>query len=210
MTFIYTVEIRLETIGELTMRYAKDHKEKTRQNVLAETATAIKESGLDSLGVGSLMARAGLTHGAFYAHFKSKDELVSEALVSTFNEVRARLETEAQNEADETAKLSSLIRQYLSTGHRDNPSLGCALGCLGSEIARLTPEHKERFAAEVEDWLKAYSQHAGDKRIGYVVACSLIGAIQLSRLFDNQTKSEDVLETTKQGLGLLIEHPSSR
>lgn len=191
------------------MRYAKDHKEKTRKNLVAKTATAIKEGGLDTLGVGSLMAKAGMTHGALYAHFKSKDELVSEALVSTFNEVRERLETNAHNETDETAKLSSLIRQYLSTEHRDNPSFGCALGCLGSEISRLSPESKERFAFEVEDWLRAYSQHAGDKRIGYVVACSLIGAIQLSRLFDDQSKSVDVLETTKQGLEVLVESCSS-
>src|SRR5829696_4589166 len=112
-------------------RSSRKDTELHRQQVIDGAATLLRERGVAGVNVGQLMAEAGLTHGGFYRHFESKDELVRLALE------KARTEEE-------------LIGFYLSPEHRDDPGHGCTMGALGSEVARADDASRETFAAGFE------------------------------------------------------------
>src|SRR6266540_5649722 len=102
-------------------RYGKEHKQVTRQRILETAGHRLKQDGIDGSGVATLMADAGLTNGAFYAHFASKDDLVA-------NVVANQLDTQVEEFGALTpgrAGLEEFLRDYLSPRHRDNPSDGC-------------------------------------------------------------------------------------
>src|SRR5262245_45438020 len=100
------------------MRYPPDHKRETRERVLAEAAKQIRAHGPLGVGVADIMKRAGLTHGGFYAHFKSKDALVAAAIAKMFDGARARWQR-ATATRDASGGLAAYIDSYLSADHRD-------------------------------------------------------------------------------------------
>src|SRR5258707_9470405 len=101
------------------MRYDDNHKERTRARVLAEAAAAIRGKGVERVGVAEVMAGAGLTHGGFYAHFKSKDDLLTEAISYMFDDAYASFLRHTEGRAPADA-LSHYIDAYLATSHRDD------------------------------------------------------------------------------------------
>jgi len=106
------------------MRYQPDHKEKTRRRVLEEATKAIRRQGPHRLGIARVMKQAGLTHGGFYAHFSSKDALVSAAIAAMFDRTLERW-TRATHDRPPEAGLAAYIESYLSAEHRDTRSGGC-------------------------------------------------------------------------------------
>ena len=114
------------------MRFAKGHKEETRQRIIEVASAMFRRDGVEAVGIAGLMAEAGLTHGGFYAHFRSKEDLVREAMLWAFEHSRLRRETGG----DKAAALEELIRVYLRPAHRDAPERGCAVAALVAEIAR--------------------------------------------------------------------------
>ena len=127
------------------MRYDSEHKQKTRAKVLKAAAKAIRAEGPHQIGVADVMAQAGLTHGGFYAHFASKDELVAAAIGQMFEEARERFlhETHDRSPAD---ALRAYIDFYLSPGHRDARRSGCPVAALASDLPRLSKAALDRFA----------------------------------------------------------------
>src|SRR5579863_3193858 len=103
------------------MRYGSEHKEETRRKILDIASRRFRDDGIEAVGVASLMSDAGLTHGGFYAHFKSKDELVSAALAQGMCESSDRVFDLAEQTSD---KIGTFIRAYLSPTHRDTPGIG--------------------------------------------------------------------------------------
>ncbi|SMQ59157.1 transcriptional regulator, TetR family [Pseudidiomarina planktonica] len=190
------------------MRYSKDHKARTRQHILEESASSFKENGVDGTGVSTLMSRVGLTHGGFYAHFPSKNALVLEAVTLSFNQVRERLATKADAEPDATAQLIALIEQYLAVEHRDTPAQGCAVGALASDIARLPADLKAQFSSHVQAWLNDYAERAGDARLGHLIVTSMLGTIQLARIVSND-ESIALLNETRATLIELVRNRSA-
>ncbi|HEY8965443.1 MAG TPA: TetR/AcrR family transcriptional regulator, partial [Candidatus Methylacidiphilales bacterium] len=126
------------------MRYEKGHKEETRKKIVGVAAEAFREKGLDGVGVADVMARAGLTHGGFYSHFGSKEELIGEVLDTIFDGGRLR------KQRDEGHGLEAMIRSYLRTEHRDHPERGCAAAAFVGEIGRRPAATREAFAARME------------------------------------------------------------
>src|SRR5690349_6687091 len=108
------------------MRYDAEHKQKTRERVLVEAAKAIRTDGPHKIGVAAVMAKAGLTHGGFYAHFESKDDFVAAAIGQMFAEGRVRLD-KALDGRSAGEGLTAYIDFYLSGAHRDTRSAGCPL-----------------------------------------------------------------------------------
>src|SRR5690606_9604003 len=106
------------------MRYSEDHKARTHQRIIEEAALRFRRDGVGATGLQPLMKALGLTHGGFYAHFKSKDELVETALQHAVQELASSSEA---LEKDAGAALPSFIAQYLSSAHRANPGEGCPL-----------------------------------------------------------------------------------
>jgi TetR/AcrR family transcriptional repressor of nem operon len=180
-------------------RYDKEHKQATRQRIIEMAGHRFKEDGIDGSGVATLMADAGLTNGAFYAHFASKDDLVA-------NVVADQLGTQAESFsalAPGRAGLEEFLRQYLSPEHRDNPGAGCPSAALLDEIGRCASATKDAYtegAQAIVDEIAARlaprnPQSARGKALGlYTMA---VGTLQLSRALSDPNFADEVLE---QGL----------
>src|SRR5262245_27757358 len=130
------------------MRYDAEHKQKTRERVLKEAARAIRAAGPHKVGVAGVMAKAGLTHGGFYAHFASKDDLIAAAIGQMFDEGAAKFAQETEG-LEPALALARYIDFYLSTAHRDARRTGCPLPFLSADLPRLARPAQERFAEGV-------------------------------------------------------------
>src|SRR3954464_4374229 len=109
------------TRREVAMRYDKDHKQATRQRVVEAAGRRFKQDGIDGAGVATLMADAGLTNGAFYHHFTSKEDLVANVLAEQLRVPRHSFDAAPRDRAG----LEAIIRSYLSPQHRDESAEGC-------------------------------------------------------------------------------------
>src|SRR3954469_5147663 len=127
------------------MRYAKDHKQATRQRILEAAGRRFKRDGIDGAGVAAVMSDAGLTNGAFYAHFNSKEDLVANVLADQLRAQRQDFEAEPSGRAG----LEAFIRAYLSPQHRDQYADGCPSAALLDEIARRPADTKQVFTDEL-------------------------------------------------------------
>ncbi|WBI28158.1 TetR/AcrR family transcriptional regulator [Pseudomonas aeruginosa] len=180
------------------MRYPEDHKQKTRRRIVEEAARLFRQDGVGATGLQPLMKALGLTHGGFYAHFKSKDDLVETALrhaAAQLDEITAPL-------AEEERPLALLIEQYLSPRHRDNPGAGCPLPTLSAELGqRGTPSPTtdsivRKRLAMIEAALEG--EDAGERAV--LLLASLVGALQLSRSVQDEALSQRILEATRKKL----------
>ena len=129
------------------MRYGKDQKQATRQRILESAGRRFKRDGIDGAGVATLMSDAGLTNGAFYAHFDSKEDLVANVLADQLRAQRQSLDAQASDRAG----LEAFIRSYLSPEHRDQSADGCPSAALLDEIARRPDATRQVFTDELMD-----------------------------------------------------------
>jgi TetR/AcrR family transcriptional repressor of nem operon len=187
------------------MRYDPEHKQRTREKVLKAAAKAIRAQGPHRVGVAAVMSKAGLTHGGFYAHFDSKDDLVAAAIGQMFEEARANWQrlTEAKQPA---AALAAYVDFYLSTVHRDAVSAGCPIPILAPESRRLAKPSREQFAAGVANLkerlcsqLAALGIPRADEEASSMLA-EMIGALALARAEPDGARSDAILEASKQRL----------
>jgi TetR/AcrR family transcriptional repressor of nem operon len=187
------------------MRYDSEHKQKTREKVLQVAAKAIRADGPDRVAVAGIMAEAGLTHGGFYAHFASKDELVGAAIGQMFEEARARVshETEGRGVGE---GLAAYIDFYLSKKHRDARSQGCPIAALSSDLPRLADAAREQFAAGVQRQVATLGEklsalgHADAEMQARSMMAELVGALSLARVEPHARKSDAILAASRQQL----------
>src|SRR5579859_5838203 len=115
-------------------RFGKDHKRQTRTAIIEAAGHAFRSEGIDRVGVADVMARAGLTHGGFYAYFSGKEELVGEACAQALGQsAERRFGPDA--ETDPPLTLAVYLRSYLSRSHRDDPATGCVVSALAADLA---------------------------------------------------------------------------
>ena len=117
------------------MRYSREHKARSHENILSVAARSFREHGGDSSGIGTVMKKVGLTKGGFYRHFKSKDELFVEAVARAFDEMGSGM-LEIAGSAPEGQALRAMIEHYLSPRHANSAGMGCVFAALGPELAR--------------------------------------------------------------------------
>src|SRR4051795_4785168 len=127
------------------MRYAKDHKQATRRRILDAAGRRLKQDGIDGAGVAAVMSDAGLTNGAFYAHFASKEDLVANVLADQLRAQRQSFDAEHPGRAG----LEAFIRAYLSPEHRDHCADGCPSAALLDEITRRPDATRQVFTKEL-------------------------------------------------------------
>jgi len=161
------------------MPWPKSHKKETRERVLDAAAAAFRERGIDDVSVGEIMDRAGLTHGGFYAHFKSKDELVAEALSASGGASRERLW--------DSKNLLALVNMYLSNVHFADRAHGCAIAALGPELSRGSARIRRTLGTVIQNRLEkisslitARSREKRERQAAGVLAC-MVGAMILAR-----------------------------
>src|SRR5262252_5379432 len=138
------------------MRYPAEQTAAKHERIVKEASRLFRERGFENVSVGEVMKAAGLTHGAFYAHFASKEELQAAAVCYG---QKVSLERVQRNEA--MGNNGSYADRYLSARHRDNPGDGCTMAALGQEVARSAPELKATFEQGLEEILSA--EH-GDRK----------------------------------------------
>ena len=193
-------------------RYAKDHKQATRQRIIEAAGSRLKRDGIDGSGIATLMADAGLTNGAFYAHFESKDDLVAQTVAEQLRGQRQLFRALPPGRAG----LEQLIRAYLSVEHRDNPDSGCPSAALLDEIGRSTGTTRRAYTdglVSVIDDLAARlpSNDPDQSRVQALsVFALLVGTLQVSRALADRQLADDVLEQGIQNALALLggEHPS--
>lgn len=178
------------------MRYEKGHKETTRQHILDVASKQFRKGGIEAVGLASVMKEAGLTNGAFYAHFKSKEDLVREMLVSAFD-TQQQMFTEALKHG---LKLEDVIREYLSPKQRDNCEESCPAASLMAEISRHTKTTRKVFSQKVHRMLDLFSNQIKEddsmkrERRAVAIYAQLIGTLQLARVETASEKSDFILD----------------
>jgi len=187
------------------MRYDSEHKARTRAKVVKEAAATIRAVGPDGIGVAGLMAKVGLTHGGFYAHFKSKEDLVAEAVSQMFDDSRAMFESRTQGRAPAEG-LASYIDFYLSEQHRDQTERGCPLPRLSNELARLPGPARDRFAAgaagltgRVAELVKKLGTPDAELAAASMVS-EMVGALALARAVPDREQSTLILRASREAL----------
>lgn len=187
------------------MRYDTGHKERTRERILDEAARAIRDEGPHQIAVAGLMARAGLTHGGFYAHFPSKDALVAAAITRMFDEVGDKLGREIEGRSPAEG-LRNYINFYVSRSHRENRATGCPLPALSADLPRLTDEARAAFGeglAKLTDRVEAILTAMGRKDAATEASSmisEMMGAIALARATADETQSDAILLRTRHSL----------
>lgn len=182
------------------MPWPREHKAETRDRILTAAAAAFREEGVEGVSVAEVMARAGLTHGGFYAHFASKDELLAESLDHALRETRDSLarssgvatatrgDTGGAHAADQ---LLAVADAYLSPLHRDHPERGCPIAALAPELTRADRSVRRSLASSIRarlDWLAGFlpgrlSRRERERRATAAFAC-MVGGMLLSRGLD--------------------------
>jgi TetR/AcrR family transcriptional regulator, transcriptional repressor for nem operon len=191
------------------MRYGKDHKQATRQRIVEAAGRRFKQDGIDGAGVAAVMSDAGLTNGAFYAHFTSKEDLVANVLADQLRTQRHSFDAQPSDRAG----LEAIIRAYLSPQHRDQHADGCPSAALLDEIARRPPATKQAFAAELLDTADDIAARLDptDSDAARTNALALfgmmIGTLQLARALPDRDESDQLLaQGVKAALKLLDHH----
>ncbi len=177
------------------MRYDKNHKAQTRSAVVRNASERFRRDGIQAVGIASLMADTGLTHGGFYVHFKSKEELVEVAIGAAFDSTIAALRYAVENPG-KRAPIEALIGTYLSRAHRDHPAQGCAVVALGPEVARMSAGTRHGFTRHIEELVGLIAQQLNQKKdrkarrqAAAGIFATMVGALQMARAVDNETLS---------------------
>src|SRR5215813_9547629 len=127
------------------MRYEKGHKETTRQHIIDVASAQFRESGVAAVGLAGIMSAAGLTNGAFFAHFESKEDLVPAVLLNALSRREQRLPANLEGNVG----LEVTVRDYLSARHRDGAGSGCPTAALVAEIARHPRKTRDAFTEKI-------------------------------------------------------------
>jgi TetR/AcrR family transcriptional repressor of nem operon len=185
------------------MRYDSEHKQRTRERLLKETAKAIRLEGPHKVGVAAVMAKAGLTHGGFYAHFKSREEMIAEGVTEMFREGRERLAQSLREKSPGDA-LRDYIGFYLSPAHRDTRSSGCPLPFLSADVPRLPEPVRARFAegvhaleATLAEPLGALGRTDPGAEAGSLLA-EMVGAVALARAEPDPARSDEMRRRSRE------------
>ena len=194
----------------LVMRYAVGHKQAVRERILQAAAAELRCKGLSGIGIPALMQRAGLTHGAFYAHFPSRDTLVAEA-------IRTAAAASAAGPLADAHSLEECLAAYLAPEHLSHPERGCVIAALGGEGARQPAPVRAAFAEAVRGLLASIERKLhprpappapppapsdeapsgappSDEALRLVSA--MVGAVLLARLVDDPALAQRLLAAT--------------
>ena len=189
------------------MRYEKGRKDATHDRILEVAARNLREQGIAASGLAGIMSEAGLTNGAFYAHFSSKSEMVEKSLERALDEQWQQFEEEIAS-----GRLLKVVRGYLSEQHRDHPEWGCASAALLPEIARQEPHTRHVYTKTVKRLLDAVEKQLTNmpkgpkaREIAIAMLGLLIGTLQLARAVDDPSLSKEMLTAGDHVAAILIQ-----
>jgi TetR/AcrR family transcriptional regulator, transcriptional repressor for nem operon len=177
------------------MRYEKGHKETTREHIIDVASAQFRENGVAAVGLAGIMSAAGLTNGAFYTHFESKEDLVRAVLLHALTRREARLRANLEGNAG----LEATIRDYLSARHRDGARTGCPTAALVAEIARHPKQTRDAFTGKICEIIDLIAAQIGkgspaERRKKAIAAYGMmVGSLQLARAVNDRKLSDEIL-----------------
>ena len=170
-------------------------KEASHERIVSAAARAIRRSGYDGTGVADIMKEAGLTHGAFYAHFASREAMLAEAADRAGAESIAAAASAAANVPTGQA-LTSMLRAYLSREHLEHADTGCPVAALGSEMPRQTPEVRRAATRRIKEMIDLVARQSPDwgkpraHEHALATVATMVGALLLARAVDEPALSD--------------------
>lgn len=187
------------------VRYPHHHKAEAHARIVQTASREFRAKGVAGVGIADLMAKAGLTHGGFYAHFKDRDTLVSEAVTQAAEESLALLRGAAEG-APPGREVEAMIDAYLSREHRDDAACGCLLPSLAADVSRQSADVRHAFTQSLRKNLEtlAAAMPGRDRQARQSAAAALIaamaGAVLLARAVDDPKLSKSLLNTLRDDL----------
>jgi TetR/AcrR family transcriptional repressor of nem operon len=185
------------------MRYPPDHKQQTRERILTAAIAVFRREGFAAAGVDGVMAEAGLTAGGFYAHFKSKNELLAAALVQALRDARL-LRGLDDASASGSERVSRIVAKYLSPAHRKALERGCPMPPLLAELARQDVPARQAFEIALEELVKGLAgnlrqskTHPADEQ-ALAMLSAMIGGMTLARAVADEALADRILLATRR------------
>lgn len=181
------------------MKRGKEQAAATRERILDEAARLFRERGFDGVSVAELMKTAGLTHGGFYGHFRSKEDLMVQACRRA---VETMLRDWERVAGKGTGGLKRLTKFYLSPAHRDRPGVGCLMAAIGSEAARQATPVRDAVTEALGEVLAFLMRiapartAAGKRKQAIATFASLVGALVTARAVNDARLSSEVMKVT--------------
>ncbi|MCW8057473.1 TetR/AcrR family transcriptional regulator [Agrobacterium tumefaciens] len=173
------------------MKVSQEQKAQNRSRILTEAGRLFREKGFDAVSVAEVMKAAGMTHGGFYGHFQSKDDLVAQTI------------SHAVGSQSATDDISAWIDTYLSTPHRDHPDLGCPMAALAGFMRQQASEARASMAQVLAAHIATLAEiipgedPTGRRRAAIGSWSAMVGALILARSIDNPALSDEILSETR-------------
>src|SRR5438874_3034824 len=184
------------------MRYEPEHKTRTRDRIVRNAARKLRAEGLSGPDVAGIMKASGLTVGGFYKQFRSKDELLADAVAQAFSDSE-KLYSSVQTVPRED-RWKELVRLYLSPEHCDHPDIGCPVAALAPEIARAKPTVRKRMSGLIEEhkWVEFMpgASAAERERNFFTILSAMAGALSIARVLTEPADKKRVLASVRDHL----------
>jgi TetR/AcrR family transcriptional repressor of nem operon len=187
------------------MRVSREQQVKNREHVIAAAAKLLREHGIEGIGVDGLAKAAGMTHGAIYSQFGSKEELAAAAIRASLTEIREQWIADAGGTGAPDL-FNQLVRSYVSRSHRDNPGTGCALAAMGPDATRHGDAVRQAFSdssvSMIDVMARACPGETEEARRDEAIAiiAAMIGSVVLSRVVEDRTLSDRILAVVRKRL----------
>ena len=185
----------------MSMRQSREEKAKTHDRIVEIASARIREAGIEGPGVAEIMQAAGLTHGGFYKHFGSRDDLVAEAADRAFADAERAVHEVTDDAPD---PLTAFVDWYVSARHRDDPGAGCPVAALGAGVRRGDERVRTAYLHQVERYLSDLERLLGGgpdaRRRATVALSTLVGSLVLARAVDDAELSDEILRDVRAAL----------
>jgi TetR/AcrR family transcriptional repressor of nem operon len=178
----------------------------SHKRIVNAASRRVRRDGIGNISVAELMNQAGLTHGGFYRHFDSRDELVAEAITEALAQGSQRVWASA--ELSNPAALAAIVDGYLSRVHRDKPETGCAVAAVPTDIVRCGAPARAAYSRQVLSYIELLTELTPDRDPdqAHLILAALVGAIVLARAVDDRGLSDEILERVAGALHSYVDH----
>jgi TetR/AcrR family transcriptional repressor of nem operon len=186
------------------VKVSREQVAENRERILEAATQRFRERGFEGIGVADLMKEAGLTHGGFYGHFASKEDLIAQACARASDRSRARWARLSERAPDNP--LAEIARVYLTPQHRDSPGAGCLIAALGSDVARQGPAVRDAVTAGVRAALDFLTRivpgrsRAAKRRKAIASYASMVGGMVLARAVNDRVFSKEILDAVEASI----------
>ncbi|PSH64450.1 TetR/AcrR family transcriptional regulator [Phyllobacterium sophorae] len=187
------------------MRVSREQAAKNRERIIDIASREFREKGFDGIGVADVMKSAGLTHGGFYGHFASKDDLIAEACAASMDRSAEKWSQLAETSPDEA--FAAIANSYLSKAHRDGKATGCTIAALAPDIARQSGPVRKRFSEGIGTLLDILAKaipgqsDAAKREKALTTMAGLVGTLVLSRAVDDPEFADEILNAGQAAFG---------